>query len=61
MSDQPKWIANAESACILKWTDYLHAKAKRLFNLLQYQARPLCFPEQTNTICRSKRFRVLCQ
>lgn len=32
MSDQPKWIANAESSCILKWTDYLHAEAKRLFN-----------------------------
>lgn len=32
MDDQPKWIVNAESSCILKWTDYLHSEAKRLFN-----------------------------
>lgn len=31
MSDQPKWITNAESECILKWTEYLHEEAKRLF------------------------------
>lgn len=31
MSDQPEWITNAESECIRKWTEYLHAEAKRLF------------------------------
>lgn len=31
MSDQPKWIPNEESACMQKWTDYLHTEAKRLF------------------------------
>lgn len=31
MNDQPKWIKNSESACILKWVDFLHAEAKRLF------------------------------
>lgn len=31
MNDQPKWITNEESTCIRKWTDYLHAEAKRLF------------------------------
>lgn len=31
MTEQPKWIPNAESASIQKWTDYLHAEAKRLF------------------------------
>lgn len=32
MSDQPMWIANEESMCLLKWTDYLHSEAQRLFN-----------------------------
>ena len=32
MNDQPKWITNAESACIRNWTDNLHTEAKRLFN-----------------------------
>jgi hypothetical protein len=31
MSDQPIWITNEESACMRKWTDYLHGEAKRLF------------------------------
>ena len=32
MNDQPKWLANEESACIKKWADNLHTEAKRLFN-----------------------------
>lgn len=31
MNEQPKWIPNEESSCMLKWTDYLHTEAKRLF------------------------------
>lgn len=29
MLDNPKWIPNAESECIRKWTENLHAEAKR--------------------------------
>lgn len=30
MIDKPKWISQAESACLRKWTDHLHIEAKRL-------------------------------
>jgi len=30
MTDKPKWIPNAESECIRKWTENLHAEAIRL-------------------------------
>lgn len=32
MSEQPKWTTGEESACIGKWTDYLHTEAKRQFS-----------------------------